>query len=230
MTQLESERTLEQTYNALGNRLQHRRLLAAPLDAAIYPAYHLEADYLNGPPVQRRGHGAADARAATTTLDHCLVWLSYLEEVFTWDHRNNPLEPQQRLLPQPVAAAGGRAAAGRLHLLARAARRARLRQLRRRRRADARGAAAGRGPLAAVGQPRRQRGGHPLLRRRRRLDARLQRAPAVAAAAGPARPSDPSVAHHRPDRRQRHDRGQLRGALLDHPVAARWPRSSTSAR
>ena len=34
----------------------------------------------------------------TTTDGQCLVWLSYLEQVFTWDRRNHTLEPKRGFL------------------------------------------------------------------------------------------------------------------------------------
>ena len=184
ITTLESERTLEQSYNSLSNRLHTGVSWQVRSTMQIYPAYHLEADYLNGSPVS--GAVASPLTLGCKTTDgQCLVWLVVPRAGL---HLGSP-EPHPRaeagLPPQPGAAGGGRAAAGRLHLYARAPRRARLLQLRGGRRADALGAPAGRRPLDRLGESRRQRGDHPLLLRRRRLDARLQRSPAVAAAARP---------------------------------------------
>ena len=60
---------------------------------SIFPAYHLEVDYLNGSPI----NSAATAPltlGCQTTSGSCVVFLSYLEEVVTWDHRDKPLEPR----------------------------------------------------------------------------------------------------------------------------------------
>jgi translocation and assembly module TamA len=94
LTTLDSERTLEQAYNALSNRFQTGVIWQVRSTLSIYPAYHLEADYLNGSPVS----GAATTPltlGCETTAGHCLVWLSFLEEAVTWDHRHNVLEPRR---------------------------------------------------------------------------------------------------------------------------------------
>jgi translocation and assembly module TamA len=97
ITTLESERTLEQTYNALSNRLHTGVSWQIRSRLQIYPAYHLEADYLDGPPVS----GAVTSPltlGCKTTNDECLVWLSYLEQLFTWDRRDHALEPKRGFL------------------------------------------------------------------------------------------------------------------------------------
>jgi translocation and assembly module TamA len=93
LTRLESDRTLEQAYNALSNRLSAGVIWQPRSQLSIYPAYHLEADYLSGSPVDSVATNPLTL-GCDTTADHCLVWLSYLEETFTWDHRNNTLEPR----------------------------------------------------------------------------------------------------------------------------------------
>jgi hypothetical protein len=60
----------------------------------IFPSYHLEGDYLNGPPVSSAA-SAPLTLGCDTTSDHCFVWLSYLEQVVTWDRRDRPLEPRK---------------------------------------------------------------------------------------------------------------------------------------
>jgi translocation and assembly module TamA len=94
---VESERTLELTYNSLSNRLHTGVAWQIRSTLQIYPAYHLEADYLDGPPAS----GAVTSPltlGCKTTEDHCLVWLSYIEQVFTWDRRNHTLEPKRGFL------------------------------------------------------------------------------------------------------------------------------------
>ena len=152
---------------------------------SIFPAYHLEVDYLDGAPI----NSAATAPltlGCETTSDHCFVWLSYLDTLITWDRRDNLLEPRNGTYLSLSLQEGGGPLGGNFDYVrvlpdARA-----LPQLRRRRRADAGGAAAGRRAVAVVGESRRQRGRDPLLRGRRDVDARLRRPPAVAAAAGAA--------------------------------------------
>jgi translocation and assembly module TamA len=92
-SKLEVERTLEQTYNAISARLTNGVIWQPRSRLSIFPSYHLEADYLNGPPVSSAAT-APLTLGCDTTSDHCLVWLSYLEEVLTWDRRDHPLEPR----------------------------------------------------------------------------------------------------------------------------------------
>lgn len=91
---LEGERTLEQAYNALGARLMAGVIWQVRARLSIFPAYHLEADYLNGPPIA----GAASAPltlGCDTASNHCFVRLSYLAQTLTWDRRDDPLEPRR---------------------------------------------------------------------------------------------------------------------------------------
>jgi translocation and assembly module TamA len=61
---------------------------------SIFPSFHLEADYLNGPPIASAA-AAPLTLGCDTTSNHCLVWLSYLEETLAWDRRDSPLEPRR---------------------------------------------------------------------------------------------------------------------------------------
>ena len=84
---LEADRTLEQAYNAFSVRLSNGVIWRPHSTLSIFPAHNLEASYLNGPPVV----GAATAPltlGCDTTGDSCLIWLSYLQEVVTWDRRD----------------------------------------------------------------------------------------------------------------------------------------------
>jgi translocation and assembly module TamA len=91
---LETERTLEQAYDALSARLMTGVIWQVRSRLSIFPSYHLEAAYLNGPPL-------ASAASAPLTLgcdtnsNNCFVWLSYLDQTLTWDRRDNPLEPRR---------------------------------------------------------------------------------------------------------------------------------------
>jgi len=87
-------RTLEQTYDDLGGRLVNGVIWQPRASLSIFPSHHLEGDQLNGPP----GAGALSAPLTLgchTTSESCFVWLSYLEEVITWDRRDDTLEPRQ---------------------------------------------------------------------------------------------------------------------------------------
>jgi len=85
-------RTLEQTYDDLGGRLVNGVIWQPRASLSIFPSHHLEGDQLNGPP----GAGALTAPLTLgchTSGESCFVWLSYLEEVVTWDRRDDALEP-----------------------------------------------------------------------------------------------------------------------------------------
>ena len=87
-------RTLEQTYDDLGGQLVNGVVWQPRASLTIYPSHHLQGDQLNGPP----GAGILTAPltlGCQTTGDSCFVWLSYIEEVVTWDRRDNALEPRQ---------------------------------------------------------------------------------------------------------------------------------------
>jgi translocation and assembly module TamA len=92
-SKIEVQRTLEQTYDAIGARLTNGVVWQPRSRLSIFPSYHLEGDYLNGPPVSSAAT-APLTLGCDTTSDHCFVWLSYLEEVVTWDRRDHPLEPR----------------------------------------------------------------------------------------------------------------------------------------
>lgn len=91
-TLVESERTLEETYDALGGRL----VVSVPWQpwstVTIAPGYNLQGYSLRGP-------AAITAQSAPLALgcreDPCFVLLSFLEQIATWDRRDDPLEPRQ---------------------------------------------------------------------------------------------------------------------------------------
>ncbi len=85
-------RTLEQTYDDTGGQLVNGVVWQPRASLSIYPSYHLQGDELDGPP----GAGVLTAPLTLgchTTGNSCFVWLSYLDEVATWDRRDNALEP-----------------------------------------------------------------------------------------------------------------------------------------
>jgi translocation and assembly module TamA len=86
-------RTLEQTYDDLGGQLSTGVAWKPRASVTIYPSYHLQGDQLNGPP----GAGVLTAPLTLgchTSGNSCFEWLSYVEEVATWDRRDNILEPR----------------------------------------------------------------------------------------------------------------------------------------
>ena len=90
---IEVARTIDQSYDNLGGRLSAGVVWQPRARVSIFPAYHLEIDYLNGSPI----NSAATAPltlGCQTTSGSCTVYLSYIEEVLTWDHRDKPLEPR----------------------------------------------------------------------------------------------------------------------------------------
>jgi translocation and assembly module TamA len=90
---IDLSRTIEQTYDNLGARMAAGVVWQPRARVSIFPAYHLEVDYLNGSPI----NSAATAPltlGCQTTSGSCVVVLSYLEQVVTWDHRDKPLEPR----------------------------------------------------------------------------------------------------------------------------------------
>jgi translocation and assembly module TamA len=93
-TGLEFEKTIQQTYDNLGSRLSLGVVWQLTTRLSIFPAYRLEFDHLNGSPI----NSAATAPLTLgchTTSGTCNVWLSYLEQIVTWDRRDNRLEPRR---------------------------------------------------------------------------------------------------------------------------------------
>lgn len=88
---VELERTLEQTYDALGGRLSVGLAWQIWSTLSVYATYNLQGDYVNGPAI-------ASVNAAPLTLgcntraNNCFILLSYLEQGIVWDHRDSPLE------------------------------------------------------------------------------------------------------------------------------------------
>ena len=89
---LESERTLEQSYDAIGARAREGVSWQPYSTLTITPSYQLQGYWLNGPK-------SASLQAAPLVLgckkDPCFILVSYLEQVVTWDKRDSPLEPKK---------------------------------------------------------------------------------------------------------------------------------------
>jgi translocation and assembly module TamA len=89
---LESERSLEETYDSIGARTQNGVGWQPLSTLTIFPSHQLQIYHLNGP---------ATATAQTSPLalgcrsDPCSIVLSFLEELATWDKRDSPLEPRR---------------------------------------------------------------------------------------------------------------------------------------
>jgi translocation and assembly module TamA len=87
-----SDRTLEQSYTALGARTRNGVTWQPTSRVTITPAYELQGYWLHGPP-------SASAQTAPLVLgcktDPCFIVVSFLEQVVTWDRRDSPLEPKR---------------------------------------------------------------------------------------------------------------------------------------
>jgi translocation and assembly module TamA len=90
---IDLSRTIQESYDNLGGRLAAGVVWQPRARVSIFPAYHLEVDYLNGSPINSAATAPLTLGCQTTT-GSCVVVLSYLEEVVTWDHRDKPLEPR----------------------------------------------------------------------------------------------------------------------------------------
>jgi len=103
---LEVERTLEQAYDALGARLGTGVIWQPWSSLSLSTTYNLQAYYLNGPAI-------ASVSAAPLTLGcssqsiNCFLWLSYLEEVLTWDKRDSALEARHGVFASLALQEGG---------------------------------------------------------------------------------------------------------------------------
>jgi translocation and assembly module TamA len=88
----ETERTMEQTYDALGAKASAGVSWAPYSWLTVFPTYNFEGEWLSG-------HYSATAQSAPLALgcntDPCLVLLSYLEQIATLDTRDNALEPRR---------------------------------------------------------------------------------------------------------------------------------------
>jgi translocation and assembly module TamA len=90
---IELLRTIEQSYDNLAGRVGTGVIWQPRARISIFPAYRLEGDYLNGSPINSAVTAPLTLGCHTTT-GSCLVWLSYLEQTVTWDHRDKPMEPR----------------------------------------------------------------------------------------------------------------------------------------
>ena len=93
-SRLELERTLEPAYNAISARLVNGVNWQPRSTLSIFPSHHLEANYLNGPPISSAASAPLTLGCDTTSAS-CFVWLSYVEELVTWDRRDNALDPRR---------------------------------------------------------------------------------------------------------------------------------------
>jgi translocation and assembly module TamA len=91
---LEFERTLQETYDNLSVRGSAGVVWQPYARLSIFPVYRLEFDHLNGSPINS-AVTAPLTLGCQTTSGTCNVWLSYLEQIVTWDKRDKPLEPRR---------------------------------------------------------------------------------------------------------------------------------------
>lgn len=88
---LDLERTLEQSYDAIGGRLATGVAWQPHSSLVLFPSYNLQAYWLNGPPIASASTAPLTLGCADTGTS-CFVLLSYVEEMVTWDRRDSPLE------------------------------------------------------------------------------------------------------------------------------------------
>ena len=89
---LETERTVEPAYDALGGRARLGVIWQPRSSTAVSGSYNLQGYWLNGPPAITP---ATAPLALGCASDPCFVLLSYLEQIVTWDRRDHPLEPRR---------------------------------------------------------------------------------------------------------------------------------------
>jgi translocation and assembly module TamA len=90
---IESDRTLEETYDGFLNRFVTGVGWQARSTLTLFPSYRLEADYLDGAPINSAATAPLTLGCETTST-HCFVWLSYLDTLITWDRRDHPFDPR----------------------------------------------------------------------------------------------------------------------------------------
>jgi translocation and assembly module TamA len=103
---LEVERTLEQAYDALGTRLGSGVLWQPWSSLSLFATYNLQAYYLNGPAIASVS-AAPLTLGCTTQSINCFLWLSYLEEILTWDKRDSALEAHRGAFASLALQEGG---------------------------------------------------------------------------------------------------------------------------
>jgi translocation and assembly module TamA len=92
---LENDRTLEQTYTALGARARNGVSWKPVSTLTVFPSYQIQGYRLNGTYSTTAQTAQSAPLALGCSTDPCFVLLSYLEQVVTWDKRDNRLEPRR---------------------------------------------------------------------------------------------------------------------------------------
>jgi translocation and assembly module TamA len=92
---IESERTVEQDYTAIGGRTGHGVAWQPSSSLTIYPSYQLQGYRLNTGAVPTSTQITAAPLALGCPSAPCFVLLSYLEQDITWDRRDDRLEPRR---------------------------------------------------------------------------------------------------------------------------------------
>lgn len=102
---LESEKTLEPAYDAIGGRAGTGVVWRPHTTLSLHPSYNIQVYRLAG---------AREAAVASAPLvlgcneDPCVLTLSYLEQIVAWDRRDDPLEPRSgHLLSLSLQEGGG---------------------------------------------------------------------------------------------------------------------------
>jgi translocation and assembly module TamA len=90
---LESDRTIEPDYTALGGRTTHGVAWQPYVALTLYPSYQLQAYRLNTGAVPTSTSFSTAPLALGCPSAPCFVLLSYLQQDITWDKRDDKLEP-----------------------------------------------------------------------------------------------------------------------------------------
>lgn len=98
---IELEKTLEQSYDAIGGRLRNGISWQPHSSLTVTPTHNLQAYWLEGPPLASAisaplalGCPLGGGSPGADNANSCFIWLSYLEQLAVWDRRDNILEPR----------------------------------------------------------------------------------------------------------------------------------------
>lgn len=105
-TSLDTERTLEQAYDALGARLSTGVVWQPWSTLSLYATYNIQGYYLNGPAISSVVAAPLTLGCSSQSIN-CLLWLSYLEQTLTWDKRDFPLEARNGFFGSIAIQEGG---------------------------------------------------------------------------------------------------------------------------
>lgn len=110
-TTLDLERTLEQSYDALGGRVATGVVWQLWSTLNVHLTYNVQGFWLNGPPIASAGSAPLTLGCAATS-NSCFILLSYLEEAIAWDRRDSALDAHKGVFASFAVQEGGGPLAG----------------------------------------------------------------------------------------------------------------------